>query len=243
MSKVKILVVEDEILIADDICQTLEDLGYEVMEPVSNYTEALEALENELPDLAMLDIQLDGQKDGIDLAWKIKEDFDIPFIFLTSNADAETIARAKKVAPPAYLIKPFNRYDLFASIEIALNNYNLYKEERKASEQEDLVIKGAIFVKQKDVFHKVKFAELAYIKSDHVYLELYTVNAKKFVIRSTIKSLAEKLPANFFQTNRSHMVNLDHLDSIDVSHVVISGQNVPIGKNYRNELIDKISTE
>ncbi|MGB0430024.1 MAG: response regulator, partial [Bacteroidia bacterium] len=135
MAKVKILVVEDEIVIADNICDSLDELGYEVCEPAINYTEAVELLEAEKPDIAILDIQLAGSKDGIDLAWKIKEDYDIPFIFLTSNADPRTVDRAKKLTPPAYLIKPFVKDDLYTSIELAL--YNHYGNSFSKNEEEE----------------------------------------------------------------------------------------------------------
>ncbi len=245
MSKVKILVVEDEIIIADDICNTLKELGYQLLEPALNYTEALESLKNDQPDLALLDIQLGGQKDGIDLAWKIKEDFEIPFIFLTSNADRATVDRAKRLAPPAYLMKPFNANDLYTSIEIALYNFGLHREEQEEenTDREDLVIKDAIFVKEKDLFLKVKFADLAFIRSTHVYLELNTINDKQYVIRGSIKGIAKKLSSNFFQTNRSHMVNLDHLEAIDTNNVIVCGQEIPIGRTFRSDLFTKIASE
>ena len=75
MSKINVLVVEDEIVIADDICDILSDLGYETLEPAINYSEAIASIEENKPDLAILDIQLAGSKDGIDLAWKIKEEY------------------------------------------------------------------------------------------------------------------------------------------------------------------------
>lgn len=86
--------MEDEVVIADNICMILEDLGYELLEPAINYDEALETIQNNQPDIAILDIQLGGRKDGINLAWKIKEDYDFPFIFLTSNSDTATLERA-----------------------------------------------------------------------------------------------------------------------------------------------------
>lgn len=86
--------MEDEVVIADNICMILEDLGYELLEPAINYDEALETIQNNQPDIAILDIQLGGRKDGINLAWKIKEDYDLPFIFLTSNSDTATLERA-----------------------------------------------------------------------------------------------------------------------------------------------------
>lgn len=124
MSKVKILVVEDEIIIADNICDTLTDLGYETLEPAINFTEAVELIESESPDIAILDIQLSGQKTGIDLARKINEDYNFPFIFLTSNSDTVTLNEAKKLMPPAFLVKPFSKEELYTSIEIALYNFS-----------------------------------------------------------------------------------------------------------------------
>src|ERR1700748_3650093 len=124
MDKIKIGIVEDEVIIAEGINSTLKQLGYAVAEPACNYTEALTMMAEEKPDLMLLDITLNGSKDGIDLAWKIKELYNIPFIFLTANADAATVKRAKETEPPAYLVKPFNKDELYASIEICLHNFS-----------------------------------------------------------------------------------------------------------------------
>ena len=171
MSKVKVLVVEDEIIIADNICDTLENLGYETTEPAINYTEALELIETENPDIAILDIQLSGKKTGIDLAKKIKEDYNFPFIFLTSNADAATVSEAKKVMPPAYLVKPFTKEELYTSIEIALYNYS---EKKGKMNDVDLIIKDTLFIKEKGVYIKIRFDEILYFKSSHIYIETKT---------------------------------------------------------------------
>lgn len=239
MGKVKIQIVEDEIVIADNICSILENLGYEVLEPVINYSEAIEQLEEEKPDLSLLDIQLAGSKDGIDLAWKIKEDFDIPFIFLTSNADPRTIDRAKELSPPAYLVKPFNRDDLYTSIELALHNFRA-RTSQVATKGEEVIIKDSIFVKDKNLFHKVKFADICFIKSEHVYVELYTISNKKYLIRTTMNDFVETLPKNFYRTHRSYTVNLDFLDTINSRYILINSVEVPIGKNYRDELMRRL---
>ena len=196
MSKVKILVVEDEIIIADNICMILEDLGYEVAEPAINYEEAVETIAEFQPDLAILDIQLAGKKDGIDLAWHIKENHHFPFIFLTSNADPATVERAKKVMPPAYLVKPFNQDDLFTSLEMALHNF-AHQEIKPNTASENVVIQDAFFVKVKDLFHKVKFTDIMYLKSEHVYVEVHTSDNKKYLIRGTLTEIVKKLPKNF----------------------------------------------
>lgn len=244
MSKVKILVVEDEIVIADNICEILDELGYEVLEPAINYTEALAFLKEEKPDLAMLDIQLAGSKDGIDLAWKIKEEYDIPFIFLTSNADPRTIERTKKLNPPAFLVKPFNKDDLYTSIELAL--YNHYGETLPAQENKDLaqvIIKDALFVKTKNLFKKVRFNDILFIKAEHVYIELNVIGQKKHLIRNSMNSFCERMPDDFFRVHRSYAINMQHLDTINSSYVLVGDEQIPIGKNYREELISKVRIE
>ena len=124
MKKLKVLVVEDEIIIADNICRTLQSLGYEVFEPALNFSEAVASIENEKPDIAILDIHLAGAKTGIDLAKKINHSYNFPFIFLTANADVSVVNNVKKVAPQAYLIKPFSKNELYTSIEIAIHNFS-----------------------------------------------------------------------------------------------------------------------
>ncbi|MBL4709346.1 MAG: response regulator [Flavobacteriales bacterium] len=241
MGKVKIQVVEDEIVIADNICGILEKLGYEVLEPVINYSEAIEQLEEERPDLSLLDIQLAGSKDGIDLAWKIKEDYDIPFIFLTSNADPRTVGRAKELSPPAYLVKPFNKDDLYTSIEMALHNYGARINPKREQAEDNVIIKDSFFIKDKNLYHKVKFSDILFIKSEHVYVELYTQSGKKHLIRTTMNDFVESLPKNFFRTHRSYTINLNYLDTINSRYVIISNLEIPIGKNYRDDLMQQIS--
>jgi DNA-binding LytR/AlgR family response regulator len=238
MSKVKILVVEDEIIIADHICDTLDDLGYDALEPVINYTEALEAIEAEKPDLAILDIQLSGKKTGIDVAEQIRKNYDFPFIFLTSNSDPLTVSQAKKVMPPAYLVKPFTKDELYSSIEIALYNYS--KRIGEVNEEE-LIIKDAFFIKEKNIFIKLKFEDILFIKSDHVYAEIQLVNNQKHLIRGNLNKIITKLNKKFVRVHRSYIVNLDYLEQIDQSTIVILNHNIPIGKKYKDDLLQKIN--
>ncbi|BDS15281.1 response regulator [Aureispira anguillae] len=248
MGKIKILVVEDEIIIADNICDILEELGYEVLEPAVSYTEALEILQVEQPDLALLDIQLAGRRDGIDLAWKIKEDYDIPFIFLTSNADPVTVDRAKKVSPPAYLLKPFDRNDLFTSIEIALYNYSKNNTAEIAAEEagqkeEEIILKDALFIKHKQSFQKIVFEDILFLKSEHVYVRIVLKNNKEYLIRSSLAKFIMRLPKYFFKIHRSYAVNLNQLESIGLINLKMGKHELPFGKGYRAELLKKVNTQ
>lgn len=241
MSRIKILVVEDEIVIADTICATLEDLGYETFEPAINYEEALEFIASHKPDMAILDIQLKGSKDGIDLAHKIEKDYNLPFIFLTSNSDKATVERAKQVTPCAYLVKPFNSEDLYTSIELGLNNYAKTGGGEKVDD--NLLIEDAIFVKEKDLYYKIKFSDILYLQSDHVYIEVHTVGDRKYLIRNALKDITARLPKNFFRVHRGYTINLDKVDAINSVYAIVNNARIPIGRNFRSDLIKRIRIE
>lgn len=238
MEKVKILVVEDEVIIADNICDTLEELGYETLEPAINYTEAVEIIEKEKPDIAILDIQLSGKKTGIDLAKKINEDFDFPFIFLTSNADKATVNDAKTVNPPAYLVKPFSREELYTSIEIALHNYS--KNSGETSES-NLIIKDALFIKDKGLFSKILFSEILFIRSSHVYVEIILKDKSVQVVRGSLNDIIHKLSSKFIRVHRGYIINADYLQKINHTSLKINNEDIPIGKTFRDDLLSQLN--
>ncbi len=239
MSKIKILVVEDEIIIADHLCDTLEELGYEVLEPAINYTEALILIQQENLDLAILDIQLSGKKTGLDIAKEIQKTKNFPFIFLTSNADSGTVELAKKVKPAAFLVKPFTKKELFTSIEIALSNFNEQKIEK---ELETTNSKDAIFIKDKGVFLKVRFDEILYIKSDHVYIEIFLKNGNKYLVRNSLKEVLKTLNDTFLQVHRGYVINTMYLSQVNRFSVNIEGEaeNIPVGKKHKEDLLRKL---
>lgn len=161
MPKAKILIVEDQVVIATNIKILLKHHGYQVCRPAVNSEDALKILEEESPDLALMDISIPGNTDGIDTAKIIKEMFGIPIIFLSANSDPETVKRAKEVNPAGYLTKDIQLKDqLPIALEIALHSSKVSKE-RKLSETacsessnifRDFVVSSgeAIFVIEKD---------------------------------------------------------------------------------------------
>lgn len=120
----KILVVDDEVIIADNLCLTLKKLGYEPLEPALSYGEALKKIENHTIDLAIMDINLKTKKTGVDIAKIIREKLDIPVVFLTAYSDNKTLGQAKLVNPDGYIVKPYEAASVFASIEIAISNHS-----------------------------------------------------------------------------------------------------------------------
>jgi len=128
MNKNKILIVENEAIIALDIQNTIKKLNYHVTNIVSNYDDVIESIEKNEPDIILMDIQLDHDKDGIDIVKSIYETKYIPVIYLTGSYDDETINRAIQTDPIGYLLKPFNAAELKAAILLGLSKNDKLNE-------------------------------------------------------------------------------------------------------------------
>jgi DNA-binding LytR/AlgR family response regulator len=237
MTLLKIGVVEDELVIARTILGTLDELGYSHCGPAISYTEALEMLGDNKPDLLLLDIQLSGKKDGIDVAQKVNELYQIPFIFLTANSDPETIDRAKKVKPHAYIVKPFSKEELFAAIEIAFSNFSENRTGTKTEVTTSWRSRDFIFVKDGYVFRKIFFNEIVYLESDANYVTVHLESEKKVVVRSTINDFIGQVDRQIFvRVHRSYSVNINKIEDIFPTEISIRGFRVPIGKSYKEML-------
>jgi DNA-binding LytR/AlgR family response regulator len=238
--EIKIGIVEDELLIAEKIKMLLREIGYAVCNPVSSYDEAIEMIKNEKPDLVLLDINLGEEKDGIDIAQKINEDFFLPFIFLTANSDMATIERAKKVKPYAYLVKPFTKEELFTSIEIAVNNFNAAKQavpQKKLADD-----KNNIFIRDNHRFIKILFQDIAYLESRENYVVIHTVDKKNITHRSTFSEFLLQLPAEkFFRVHRSYAIRTELIENIENTGVTLAGITIPLSNTYKKSLFSHLN--
>jgi DNA-binding LytR/AlgR family response regulator len=238
MSRIKIGIVEDETVIALTIENTLEELGYEYCGSASSYGEALELLETDKPDLVLLDINLAGKKDGIDVAEKINLLYQIPFIFLTANSDIATIDRAKKVKPNAYIVKPFNKEELFAAIEIAFSNFSETRNAAKAVKSTAPIVNDFVFLKDGKHFHRIGHAEIVYIESDNNYTTVFLTGKRKLMVRSPFTEFIATLPPTMFvRVQRSYAINTTRIDSIEPDDITLDGIKVPLSKAYRHSLM------
>jgi CheY-like chemotaxis protein len=131
MTKTKILVVEDEAIVARDLQNRLTKLGYEVVGTTGSGEEAVEKAAETGPNLVLMDILLAGDVDGIDAAKEIKARFKVPVIYVTSYSDEKTITRAKLTEPSGYVLKPFEERELKTTIEIGLHRHNAEQERKE----------------------------------------------------------------------------------------------------------------
>lgn len=134
MTKTEIMIVEDESIVAMDISNMLQNLGYSVSGIAGSGEEAIQSVQENLPDLVLMDIMLRGEVDGIEAAEYIHNNFHIPVVYLTAYSDNKTLERAKITEPFGYILKPFEERELHTCIEISLYKHKMEKKLRKSEE-------------------------------------------------------------------------------------------------------------
>lgn len=226
----KILIVEDEPIIAADLAFELEKLGYEVVQNVESGEEAIDLIKNNIPiHLILMDIQLEGHLDGIDTAHEILKSHKIPIVFLTSNTDEKYFARAKLTKPAAFLSKPFRISDLRNTIALTLENVSTSND----PPEDEVWFEDRLFVKTKDWLVRIKIEDLLWVEAEGCYCTLRTTD-KSYTVVSTLKKFETVIQNKFLKRiHRSYMVNINAIDKISESHLAIGNKIIPIGRSYK----------
>jgi DNA-binding LytR/AlgR family response regulator len=245
----KILIIEDEPIIAIDIAQRLENLGYEVIGSCKNAEDSIMLLNEQKPDLILLDIILKGKIDGIQLAGIINLEYNIPFIYLTAFYDKETKERAKKTDPYAFLIKPFNDDELQMAIDLAFDRYwkeknqdNFYENADKHMTSIDSIDLNEFFMKTgNQEFQKIKIDHIDFIEAFDIYSYFY-LDQKKLLVNISLKDIENRLKNScLFRIHRSYIINIKKLDSIKGNLALIKEKEIPIGGSYKLQLFEKLN--
>ena len=240
---IQILIVEDEMIIAANISLQLTHLGYVVTGIIPRAEEVLPYIRLQLPDLILLDINLKGNLDGIEVAHLIQNEFKLPIIFLTANSDESHFNRAKAVNPYAFISKPFKKLDLQRAIELAV----IRLKEEIALEKNSIlesdtpfILSDCIFVRSHDKMVKVCINDILYIEAERNYCKIHC-KEKEHLLVATLKDLEEKLTYNMLlRIHRSFIINLSHIDEIDTSHVIIAKKEIPISADSKKQLLQHI---
>ena len=247
-AKAKILIVEDEILLAQDLRDNYLSNQYEVIGIAASVAEAEKFLVDAAPDLLILDIMLRGNRDGIDLAAIVNDRYQIPFIFLTSYADKTLVARAKKVRPHAYLMKPFNEYEIPIAIELALSNYEKKRtpveidlsKEFDESENRVMNLRNSLFLKKDTAFQRVKLDDISLLEADNNYTTIFAGN-ERFIYSTVLKKIEEKLPrSTFMRVHRSYVINIKAIEGFEGNTLLVQSKRVPVSQQYREEVFKKL---
>jgi len=232
--KHRILIVEDEPLIADNIAFILEDEGYEVVGKAIDTEEAIAILESTAIDLVLLDISLEGDdEDGVDLAHTINKNYHIPFVFITSHADKLTINRVKKTNPKGFIIKPFKPADILSTLAIVFY---------KSKAPQNTHAETSFFIKQGHDLIRIQFKDILYIKAEDNFTSIVLAD-KKVLASLNLKAIADKLPAKmFYRIHRSYIININKIDRISDRFVYVSSYEIPLGKTYNHAFKTYINT-
>ncbi|WP_284652016.1 LytR/AlgR family response regulator transcription factor [Flavobacterium terrisoli] len=234
-----VLIVEDEMIIAANIAMQLNNLGYQVNGIIPRAEEVLPHIKQQVPDILLMDINLKGEMDGIELASLIRAEYKIPIIYLTANSDEAHFNRAKSTNPYAFISKPFKKIDLQRAIELTLIRVAEEKNTKTTDVIPDdtFVLSDAIFVRSHDKMVKINISDILYIEAERNYCKIHCKD-KEHLLVSTLKDLEEKLTVNhLMRIHRSFMVNLFHIDEIANSHVVIARKAIPLSADLKKQLL------
>jgi DNA-binding response OmpR family regulator len=130
--ELRVLIVEDETLIAEELREQLSRFGFSVIAAVDTADEGIAIATRERPDLVLMDIRLKGEKDGVQAATEIRRQVDIPIVYVTAYSDRLTVDRARQTEHDAYVLKPFHRRELQSTIEVAMQRHAIRAQEKKS---------------------------------------------------------------------------------------------------------------
>ena len=221
--KRRFLIVEDDVFIAEHIYDIVQTSGHKVLKVCAEKNEAIQLIESDLPDAAFLDIRLSGSDDGIEIG-RILNELGIPFAFVTSFSDKNTIQQAIDAQPRAYLLKPF-----------------------ETEEIEDVIAKlidecsPTVTIKVNGIAQDIATQDIVYINSDNIYLEIYTVS-NKYLIREKLSDFQKLLdPQLFIRIHRSFLVNRKHVNKLKKDKLWVNQTEIPISRKYQNSIQELFS--
>ncbi len=242
MSKIKILIIEDDHSLSESLKEDLIELNYEVVGIAENLKDAFGLFYSTDPDIIITDIMLEGQTDGIAFVEKIKENpaENKPIIFLTGLRETAVFQRAKKTLPASYLLKPFNLLELQYALELCVEKFIGLGNSFSANIPSALPLEDSFFVKKGNNLEKLFFNEIYYIKVEGKYCDMNTTKGK-FAIQYALKELHQKLPDVFYQCHRNYLVNVDHIMKFDLRDndlLMTNNDLVQVSKRSREKLLE-----
>ena len=238
----RILVVEDDMIIAANLSMQLTQLGYEVTGIETRGEEAVAHAKVNTPDIILMDIQLKGTLSGIETAALIKKHFPIPIIYITANADEGTFNKAKETNPFAFISKPFNKIDLERTIALAMQHYDKQQMPTAIHEAEPEILGDRIFVRFNSRLKKILLKDILYIEAERNYCNIIT-EENNYMVVCTLKAIEAKLlTGDFVRVHRSYMVNILKLDAVAEDFVEINKKVIPVSKTYKDTLLSRIQT-
>ena len=247
MKEERILIVEDDVNIAENIEEILELLGYVNIDIANSANQAIKIVKKYRPDMIFMDIKLKGDKDGIELGEILKQMVDVPLVFVTSYSDPTIIERAKRINPAGFIVKPFNTNDIHAIVEIVLYNKRINPVSDQASvkskDESPYLVTDAVYIKADNAYEKVPYVDIYYVEANGNMVTIFTRH-RNYTIRKSMKDMEEKLPSNLFlRVQKSFIVQLGQIENFNTKEITLeSGAIVQVGRQYYNSFLAKLNT-
>ncbi|MBN2777620.1 MAG: response regulator [Bacteroidales bacterium] len=239
--KTNVLIVEDEFSIALDIEMRLKKMNYNVVGIANSYKDSLSILLENKIDVALLDINLNSSKSGIDIAEIINDKFDIPILFITAYSDSKTFSQALSVKPMGFITKPFKDEDLNHNIQLAITNFSKrIIDDTKETMQDFTLENNNLFIKDKGIYKKIRLEEIYWAEAMDNYTIIHT-KTNKYIVSAFLKDVITKLGSNFLRIHRSHAVALDKISSIEDNLVYIDKTMLIVSQTYKQDLLKRLN--
>ncbi len=250
MEKVKVLIVEDELIIAESLKVMLIDMGYDVPAIFTSGKATLENFNPELADIILMDIQLSGGINGVDTSIEIRKISTAPIIFITDNQDEYLRKKAiYETNSVQYLTKPFSRLDISIAIDLAIKTIKRHELALRKINNSSFLINECIFVKDNQGYRKIMTSDILFLKADGSYCKLIYQNSgrkdidqqESILFSENLSFLEEKLSfaKGLVRIHRSFIVNINEVKKIHENRLWILQHEIPIGKTYKNEIRDR----
>jgi DNA-binding LytR/AlgR family response regulator len=240
MNRLNILIVEDELITANDIQETLQKAGHTVIALARNFNEAMAVLNRQVPDLALVDIHLgDESVDGIGVAQALRANHPIPIIFLTAHSEDPVFLRAKETGPAAYLLKPFRHRELAMQVELAY-----YHHQANLQPKAHPAVATDLYLPVKKGHQRVVKADVVYAQADGSYTKIFRESPKPpYIVTMNLGYLTQFFPSpDFYRLSRSLLINLKFTDNIEGNQLFMIDYPTPIliPEASRKELLTKL---
>jgi len=229
MKDCKILIVEDEQIIAENLRFVLNEYGYQFVDVAIDSDEAQELFQQEHYDLVLMDINLGEYSDidGIDLIKILSKTYSFSYLYVTANADERTVEKAKGTEPCGYIVKPFVNASIYANVEMALNNF---KE------------KQTFVYNHNGIQKQMMLSEILYLKADGAYTTIFTVDSKTQFVRKMLSEFIDMYPEILIRIHKSIVVNKTYIQGYTSLIVSIDGQKLPLGRSYKTAFVNRVKS-
>jgi DNA-binding LytR/AlgR family response regulator len=225
-TSIKVIVVEDEMLVAEDIATDLTEIGCAVVGVFSSGEDCLEKVSLLDPDLIIMDIRIKGRYDGIETAKLINELRRCPIIYLSANTDRQTLNKVISIFPSLFISKPYNKTDLFLAVSL----FTQLKLDKSISEVAK--VEQAIFVKVGALHRKIVYSDILYIEGSGSYAKIVTKN-ETVITSHNLNYVQINIKDNQFKrVHRSYIVNMSNVDGFEQSYLLVGEYRVPVSRQY-----------